>query len=120
MITTSHAVAAVFDSASWSAPLSKRSADAEALAAALPLPPATSVTRAGYVGGMREIVAYDIGSDEYKVRYDWIGKSGAKITYFAEPIRPQDVVPYVSCVDEFAPVLAERRRACMKDREGQK
>ena len=50
----------------------------------LPLP--AGIPLASYVGDMREIAAYDIQSDTYLVRYDWIGEDNKQRTYFAKTI----------------------------------
>jgi hypothetical protein len=84
--------------------------DAAALLSRLPLP--AGVASALYVGDMREVVAYDIARDEFKVRYDWL-EDGKKKTYIASPI---DAVDFSVGVDIHS--LEERRAECMKMREG--
>ena len=56
----------------------------------LPLP--SGVVRAGYFRDMRELVAYDITTDSYPVRYDWIDDAGVPHHFMPEPIRATDVI----------------------------
>ena len=65
----------------------------------LPLP--AGIPLACYLGDMREVAAYDIQSDTYLVRYDWIAE-GKKRTYFAKAIGSDEW-------DDMPLALAQRR-----------
>jgi hypothetical protein len=67
---------------------------------------APMITSARHLKDMREIVAYDIVTDTYEVRYHWI-EGAEKKTFLAESIHSGQ---------HLNEALEDRRVACLKHR----